>query len=179
MLETPSTAVIIPALPDDKDLPTKGFKPSEVLSAIRGIRSTEPESTWVSRQTRSEREAESLARWADERGVLSTRNLAPKADELTGGEHFVTLNEPSGLVFKTTLPGKFGFAVDMEMVRPKGRKEKPRITASLSDATPEEYILRMGWQNGIFNDDVKFVGAVRYPQGISIQRWSRKTEPVS
>lgn len=93
-------------MPDDKDIQTKGFQPSEVLSGIRGIRSTEPESFGFAREIRTDREAESLASWFDERGALWIKSNPPKPDELTGGEHYVEIDEDSGLVFKSTLPAK-------------------------------------------------------------------------
>lgn len=70
---------------------------------------------------RTFREAQSLASWADARSVLTARSQPPQRDELTGGEHFVELHEESGLVFKSTLPGKFGFSADVEMIHPKGK----------------------------------------------------------
>ena len=89
---------MVSVLPNDNVIPTQGFDPSEVLAGIRALRPAEPQSAWVTRETRSEREAQSLAGWADERGLSSARVVAPHADELTGGEHFVTLKKSSDLV---------------------------------------------------------------------------------
>lgn len=139
-----------------------------MLSGIRAIRPTEPESSGLAREIRSDSEAESHAAWFDARGLLSTRRNPPQSDELTGGEHFVEINEDAGLVFKATHPGKFGFGADVEMVHPRGRNARPRITAGLVDATPDEYLFRLVQQNGLFGDDIRILGAVRYPQGISV-----------
>ncbi len=168
VLENASGAGMVPVLPNENAIQNRGFEPAEVLSGIRELRATEPEGSWITPQARSEREAQSLAGWTDERGILSDRIIPPKADDLTGGEHFVTIDEDSGLVFKSTLPGKFGFAVDLEMIHPSGWKAQSKITAGLSDATPDEYLLRMGWQNELFKDRVRVIGAVRYPQGLSV-----------
>jgi hypothetical protein len=159
---------MVPALPHAQDRPNEGFDPAEVLSGIRGIRSTEPESSGLAREIRTDREAQSLAAWADDRGILSTRSRPPQSDELTGGEHFVELNEDAGIVFKSTHPGKFGFGADVEMVHPRGRSARPRITAGLVDASPDEYLFRLTKQNELFGDNVRVMGAVRYPQGISV-----------
>lgn len=78
------------------------------------------------------------------------------------------IDEISGRVFKSTHAGKFGFSVDVEMVHPKGRSSRPRITAGLVDATPFEYLFRLDRQNGLFADDLRVMGVVRYPQGISM-----------
>jgi hypothetical protein len=91
----------------------------------------------------------------------------PVTDELTGGEHIVTLSEDQRLVFKSTLPGKFGYGADVEMIVPRGRWSRPRITAGLVDATPEEYLFRLQQQNELFGDDIRVIGAVKYPQGLS------------
>lgn len=139
-----------------------------MLSGIREIRATEPESAGLAREIRSDREAESLAAWADGRGLLSYRNRTPQTDELTGGEHFVELNETARLVFKSTHPGKFGFSADVELVHPKGWKSKPRITAGLVDATPDEYLFRLLKQNELFDDDIRIMGVVQYPQHLSV-----------
>ena len=49
-----------------------------MLSGIRAIRSTEPESSGIAREIRTDREAESLARWADAKGVLEVESRAPQ-----------------------------------------------------------------------------------------------------
>ena len=54
------------------------------------------------------------------------------------------------------------------MIHPKGRNARPRITAGLVDATADEYLFRLAKQNELFGDDVRVIGAVRYPQGISV-----------
>lgn len=54
------------------------------------------------------------------------------------------------------------------MVHPKGRSARPRITAGLVDATPLEYLFRLDRQNVLFEDDLRVMGVVSYPQGISI-----------
>ena len=159
---------MLPLSKDAKDSPNQGFHPAEVLSGVRGIRPTEPESARLAREIRADREAQSLASWADERGALWAKSSPPRTDELTGGEHLVEIDEAAGLVFKSTHPGKFGFAADVEMVRPKGWKAKPRITAGLVDASPNEYLFRLAKQNELFGDDVRVVGLVRYPQGVSV-----------
>jgi hypothetical protein len=139
-----------------------------VLGEIRSVRATEPEGAGLAREVRTDREAESLVAWADARGVLIERQSPPKEDELTGGEHLVEINEDSGLVFKTTKPGKFGYAADREMIRPRNRKEMPRITVGLADATPYEYLSRLDWQNEHFGDEIRVLGLARSPSGISI-----------
>ncbi len=168
VLENSPVAVMIPPLPDERNLPPQGFQPAEVLAGIRAFRATESSGVGFAREIRSDREAESLARWADAKGVLTTESRAPQPDELTGGEHFVTLDDSNGIVEKATHPGKFGLAADLEMIHPRGSRSKPRITAGLVDATPEEYLMRMNWQNEIFGDDVQIMGAVKYPQGLSV-----------
>ncbi len=155
-------------LSDDRNLSIPGINPVEVLTEIRGVRSAESGGIGFAREIRAHKEAESLAIWADDRGLLSTRCRPPEADELTGGEHLVELEENTGRVFKSTLPGKYGFAVDIEMVHPKSRSSKPRITVGLVDATPDEYLARLAWQNGVFGDNTRVVGVVRYPQGLSV-----------
>lgn len=168
VLETAPNAGIVPALPDAQDRPNEGFQPAEVLSGIRAIRSTESEGSGLAREIRADREVESLLTWADARGILSSRSRAPQPDDLTGGEHFVEINEDFELVFKSTHPGKFGFGADVEMVHPRGRNSRPRITAGLVDATPDEYLFRLAKQNELFGDKVRVMGAVKYPQGVSI-----------
>jgi len=154
-------------LQDAEELPNHGFQPAEVLSGVRSIRPAESESSGLAREIRSDREAESFAAWTDERGIFSTRSRSPQSDELTGGEHFVEINEDLGLVFKSTHPGKFGFGADVEMIHPKGRNARPRITAGLVDATSDEYLFRLAKQNELFGDQIQIVGAVRYRQGVS------------
>lgn len=56
----------------------------------------------------------------------------------------------------------------MEWVHPTSRKSKPRITAGLVDATPEEYLFRLESQNQLFGDNIRVVGVAQFPQGISI-----------
>jgi hypothetical protein len=145
-----------------------GFPPAEVLSGLREICPTESAGAGLAREIRTDREAESLAAWADAKGALWTEERPPKTDALTGGEHLVEIDELTGTVFKTTHPGKFGFSVDIEMIRPKGWRAAPRITAGLVDATPVEYLLRLQWQNELFGDAIRVVGAARYPQGLSV-----------
>ncbi|MEI6674977.1 MAG: hypothetical protein WCO57_07355 [Verrucomicrobiota bacterium] len=159
---------MVRVLPDDKDRPTEGFQPADVLAGLCEIRSAEPESSGFAREIRADRETQSLIRWADAKGALWTEERPPKADELTGGEHFVTLGFDGRHVFKSTKPGKFGFAADLEMIRPLGWKAKPRITAGLVDGTPTEYLKRLGWQNELFGDGIRVIGVTRYPQGISV-----------
>lgn len=168
VLEKSPESGIVLALPDDQDLPNEGFQPAEVLSSLRAIRSTEPESVGLAREIRTDREAESLARWADAEGVFEIETRPPQPDELTGGEHLVTLDESGGIVYKSTHPGKFGFGADVEMVHPRGRNSRPRITAGLVDASPDEYLFRLTKQNELFKDSVRVIGAVKYPQGVSI-----------
>jgi hypothetical protein len=155
-------------LPDEPARHAEGFTPAEVLSGIREICPTEPQGFGLARETRSDREAESLISWADEKGALWSEKNVPKTDDLTGGEHIVEIDEDSGRVFKSTKPGKFGFGVDLEIVRAKGWKSKPRITAGLVDATPFEYLERLGWQNELFGDDIMVNGVARYPNGIAV-----------
>lgn len=168
MLEESPGLVTVSPLPDVNDRPTQGFQPAEVLSGIRSIRPTESEGSGYPREIRSDREAQSFAAWSDARGLFATRGIPPQADELTGGEHLVETNEDAGIVFKSTHPGKFGFSVDVEMVHPRGRNARPHITAGLVDASPDEYLFRLARQNDLFEDDVRVMGAARYPQGISI-----------
>jgi len=80
----------------------------------------------------------------------------------------VELAEDAGLVFKSTKPGKFGFGIGTEMVRDRTRKKPPRITAGLVDATPQEYLARLTWQNTLFGDSWLVLGAVKYPAGLAI-----------
>jgi hypothetical protein len=168
VLETASNAGIFPALPDDQDRPNEGFQPAEVLSGIRAIRSTEPESSGYPREIRADREIESIIAWADERSALWPKTTPQIPDELTGGEHLVEIDEATGIVFKSTHSGKFGFGADVEMVHPRGRNARPRITAGLVDATPDEYLFRLTKQNELFGDDVRVMGAAQYPQGVSV-----------
>lgn len=167
-LETALKTAIVPPLPDDQDLQNQGFKPAEVLSGIRAIRPTEPEGAGSPREIRADREVESITRWADEKGIFSIEQRAPQRDDLTGGEHFVTLDPSGEIVCKSTHPGKFGFSADVEMVHPRGRNARPHITAGLVEASPDEYLFRLAHQNDLFEDDVRVMGAVRYPQGVSI-----------
>lgn len=159
---------MLSSLPHARNTPNQGYDPSDVLAGIREICAAEPESAGLAREIRSDREAESLARWADDRSAIRSKTSPPHKDELTGGEHLVTLNPLGGIVFKSTHPGKFGFGVDLELIRPKGWKAKPRITAGLVDATPTEYLNRLAWQNEIFQDGIRVLGVVRYPQGLSV-----------
>lgn len=168
VLENVSQMAIFPPLPDVNDRLTQGFQPAEVLSGIRSIRPTEPESSGYPREIRSRGEAESLITWSHARGILATRGCPPQADELTGGEHLVEINEDAGVVFKSTHPGKFGFSADVEMVHPRGRNARPHISVGLVDASPDEYLFRLAQQNSLFGDDIRVVGAVRYPQGVSV-----------
>jgi hypothetical protein len=155
-------------LPDVSTLSNEGFFPAEVLSGLREVRPAEPESAGLAREIRSDREAESLAAWADARGALWIKAAPPVTDELTGGEHLVEIDERGLIVFKTTHPGKFGFGVDVELIRPNGWKAKPRITAGLADATPREYLFRLQQQNELFRDDIRVMGVAKFPQGFSV-----------
>jgi hypothetical protein len=155
-------------LPNVSPRSNEGFQPVEVLSGLCEIRAAESESAGLAREIRSHREAESLASWADARGALWIKAAAPVTDELTGGEHLVEIDERALIVFKTTHPGKFGFGVDVEMIRPKGWKAKPRITVGLADATPEEYLFRLQQQNELFGDDIRVMGVAKFPQGFSV-----------
>lgn len=78
------------------------------------------------------------------------------------------MDEQSGVVFKSTHPGKFGYFVDVELIHPRGWKAKPRITAGLVDASPDEYLFRLAMQNELFGDDIRVVGVARFPQGVSV-----------
>ena len=147
---------------------TPGFDPASVHSAVCRVCAAEPQSFGLAREIRSDREAESLAVWADEGGILADRSRTAQNDELSGGEHSVEIREDLGLVFKSTHPGKFGYAADVEMVHPKGRNAHPRITAGLVDATPMEYLFRLAKQNELFGDHIRVMGAVRYPQGLAV-----------
>ncbi len=139
-----------------------------MLSGLREIRATKPESPGLAREIRTDREIESLVAWADARGALWIKTSAPKTDELTGGEHLVEIDENAGIVFKSTHPGKFGYSADVELVHPRGWKAKPRITAGLVDATPEEYLFRLAMQNELFRDEIRVMGVARFPQGLSV-----------
>jgi hypothetical protein len=147
---------------------TEGFHPAEVLSGLREIRAAESESSGLAREIRADREVESLVAWADARGLLSTRSRPPQPDDLTGGEHAVEINDVLGLVFKSTHPGKFGYSADVELIHPRGWKAKPRITAGLVDASPDEYLFRLAMQNELFRDDIRVMGVARFPQGVSV-----------
>ncbi len=168
VLEKGSLTGILPVLPHDQDIPNKGFQPAEVLSGIRAIRSTKSESSGLAREIRADREAESFARWTDAKGIFSIEDRAPQRDDLTGGEHLVTLDLSGEIVYKSTHPGKFGFGADVEMIHPRGRSTRPRITAGLVDATPDEYLFRLIHQNELFGDDIRIMGAASYPQGFSV-----------
>ena len=168
VLEKSPTSDNLPALPYAQDRPNEGLQPAEVLSGIRAIRPAESESSGLAREIRSDREAESLARWADAKGIFSFEERAPQRDDLTGGEHLVTLDSSGDIVYKSTHPGKFGFSADVEMVHPRGRNARPHITAGLVEASPDEYLFRLARQNDLFEDDVRVMGAVKYPQGFSV-----------
>jgi hypothetical protein len=158
----------MPALPHERTSSHQGFTPAAVHAALCRVCAAEPESLGLAREIRSDREAESLAAWADDRGLLSGRSRPAQNDELTGGEHCVEIYDKVSLVFKSTHPGKFGYAADVEMVHPKGRNAHPRITAGLVDATPLEYLFRLAKQNELFGDDIRVMGAVRYRQGLAV-----------
>lgn len=159
---------IFPLLSDASPRSNKGFQPAEVLSGLCEICATESAGIGLAREIRSDREAESLAAWADARGALWVKATPPVTDELTGGEHLVEIDEQEWIVFKTTHPGKFGFGVDVEMIHPKGREAQPRITAGLADATPKEYLFRLQQQNELFGDDIRVRGVAKFPQGLSV-----------
>lgn len=36
------------------------------------------------------------------------------------------------------------------------------------DASPEEYLFRLSAQNELFGDEIRVIGVVKYPQGISV-----------
>lgn len=146
----------------------QGFQPDAIAGHLRRLRDAEPESVGLASEIRTRRETQSLVAWADERGVLTHRDIPQKTDDLTGGEHLVEFDEDSGLVFKATHAGRFGFAADREMIRPKNRREKPRITVGLSNATPLEYLERLNWQNELFGDSNRVMGVAKYPQGVSV-----------
>lgn len=183
-LKPEANEVKLQPLSDEASEPDQGFDPQAVLSELRRIRGAEPEGAGLAREIRTDREAESLVEWADERGVLARRSQPPPEDDLTGGEHLVELNEAEGLVFKATKAGKFGFGVDREMIRPKKRREPPRITVGLTDATPDEYLTRLYLQNEEFGDEIQVLGVAKYPQGVSVltaqpfYRGERTEQPV-
>lgn len=159
---------ILPLLPNERTRSNEGYPPAEVYAALCGLCAAESSSARLAREIRTDREAESLTAWADDRGALWIEHSPAKTDELTGGEHRVEIDENSVIVFKSTHPGKFGFAVDVEMIHPKGRNAQPRITAGLVDATPLEYLFRLAKQNELFSDKIRVMGAVHYPQGLSL-----------
>jgi len=183
-LKPETNGVKLRPLSDEAIEPDKGFDPQAVLSELHRIRGSEPESAGFAREIRTDREAQSLVEWADERGVLARRSQPPPEDDLTGGEHLVELNEEEGLVFKVTKPGKFGYGVDREMIRPKKRQEPPRITVGLADATPDEYLTRLHLQNSEFGDEIRVLGVAGYPQGASVltaqpfYRGERTEQPI-
>jgi hypothetical protein len=168
ILEIADKPGMVWALPDAKDSSSQGFQPADVLSGIRSLRAAEQESVGLAREIRTDREAESLAGWADAKGCLEIEKRTPQADDLTGGEHLVTLDASGHFVWKSTHPGKFGFGADVEMVHPSGWRAKPRITVGLVDASPDEYLFRLAMQNELFGDEIRVMGAVRYPQGLSV-----------
>lgn len=114
-----------------------------MLSGLRGIRAAKPQSPGLAREIRTDREIESLVAWADARGALWAKTSAPKTDELTGGEHLVEIDERSGIVFKSTHPGKFGYSADVELVHPRGWKAKPRnvLTLRNGDLMPFDVVI--------------------------------------
>lgn len=139
-----------------------------MFAGLRGICAAKPSSAWLAREIRSRREAEPLVILADAGGYLWRKTLHPGPDTLTGGEHLVEIDTREGLVFKITHPGKFGFGVDLEMTDPPGWNQRPSVTASLVDGTPIDYLLRIGWQNEHFGDDIRVLGVAQFPQGVSI-----------
>jgi hypothetical protein len=167
-LETIVLASMLGLLANEQPNPEKGYEPREVLADVLRIRGAESESSGLAREIRADREAESLLAWADENGVLMREDQPPPEDELTGGEHLVELDEDSGQVFKATKPGKFGFSVDRQLIRPKGRKTMPRITIGLADGTPDEYLARLQWQNSEFGDEIRILAIAVYPRGASV-----------
>ncbi len=108
MLENQSAGRKIKALTYEQTSPYQGFTPVEVHTAVCRVCSAEPESVGLAREIRTDREAESFAAWADDRGALWTEYSPAKTDELTGGEHSVEIDDRSTMVFKSTHPGKFG-----------------------------------------------------------------------
>lgn len=104
-----------------------GHDPGAALAELCRLCSAEPESLGLAREIRTDRESESLAVLLDAKGALWTETAPPPSDELTGGEHFVYLDETHARVFKSTKPGKFGFSVGPELVRGRGRRTPPRI----------------------------------------------------
>lgn len=155
-------------LPDASNSPAQGYSPAEVLSGLREFCAAESGSVGLAREIRASGEIESLIRWADGKGIFANETRAPEVDDLTGGEHLVTLGLDEKHVLKTTHPGKFGFGVDVEMIHPRGWNAKPRITAGLVDASPEEYVFRLLKQNELFADNISVIGVVRFPQGVSV-----------
>lgn len=146
-----------------------GFEPSAILADLLRLCSAEQESAGLAREIRADIESESLARIFDEKGAVWPEVSPPQSDELTGGEHFVYLDEPNGRVFKATKPGKFGFGAGKELIHEKGRRKKPpRITVGLTDATPTEYLARLAWQNELFGDCIRVIGMSEYPNGLSV-----------
>jgi hypothetical protein len=168
LLENARKSGSLPPLLHAEKHPTEGFHPADVLAGLREIRATEPESSGLAREIRSDREVESLARWADAKGICAIEDRPPRPDDLTGGEHLVTLDPSGGIVYKTTHPGKFGYAADVELIHPRGWNAKPRITAGLVDASPLEYLFRLQQQNELFGDDIRVMGVARFPQGVSV-----------
>ena len=159
----------------------EGYEPGVILADLCRIRSAEPESLGFAREFRADIESESLAAIFDAKGALWAEIAPQQSDELTGGEHLVYLDEAHGWVFKSTKPGRFGFSVGKELVRGKGRRTPPRVTAGLIDATPTEYLARLTWQNELFGDSIRVHGMAEYPNGRTILTsqpfvWGERTE---
>ena len=158
-----------------------GHDPGAILAQLCRLCSAEPEGLGLAREIRADRESQSLAALFDAKGAVWTETSPPQDDELTGGEHFVHLDEPHARVFKSTKPGKFGFGVGREMVRARDRRAPPRITVGLIDATPAEYLARLAWQNELFGDRIRVHGMALYPTGVTILStqpfvWGERTD---
>lgn len=110
---------------------------------------------------------------ADEWGILRPADCtweqwkAEDPDVKYGTEHIFEFVPESGLVHKTTIPGKFGLmpqAVRHPVINP-GRAAGPvgfRMTLETRPATPLEYLERWLEANAVFSDAVKLVSAVEW-----------------
>ncbi|HWB06592.1 MAG TPA: hypothetical protein VG796_26440 [Verrucomicrobiales bacterium] len=116
------------------------------LSADRGTHAGH------SRRAEIERQFDRLYRWAKEAGCIADGQKLKHARP-GGNEHRILHDRTSGRVWKFTSPGKAGLTCEATI-------DKEKITASLVDATPLEYLERLLLQNEHFGDDIELEAIV-------------------
>ena len=94
-----------------------------------------------------------LIKWArSQRRILDSAFIEQFRRVSEGAEHVVYHDQELGLAIKATHPNRYGHSARNEGLQ----------------ATPLEYLQRLGWHNAFFGDDIKIVGITFFEETIEV-----------